>query len=71
MAAHYSRGAFDPPREATEWTGAYNTIGGYVDPRTIRRSAGSPERAALHDDRLEFFPIVQTPAADGGPCKCR
>lgn len=66
-----ARFRLDGVTRATEWTGAYNTIGGHVDPRSIRRHSGAVAPVSLHDDRLKYFPIVQTPAADGGPCKCR
>jgi hypothetical protein len=56
---------------ATEWTGAYDTIGGYVDPASVRERPGKPSVAGMPEDQLQFFPIVQTPAADGGTCKCR
>jgi hypothetical protein len=56
---------------ATEWTGAYDTIGGYMDPAWIRDRPGKASLAGIPEDQLQFFPIVQTPAADGGTCKCR
>lgn len=55
----------------TEWMGAYNTIGGYADPRWIRGLPGKPALAAIPRDPTLFFPIVKTPNEDGTPCKCR
>jgi hypothetical protein len=66
-----ARFTLDGRQRATEWTGGYNTIGGYVDPMWIRRRPGKPALAAIPDDVTQFFAIVQTPDADGAPCKCQ
>jgi len=61
----------DGASRVTEWTGAYNTIGGYADPAWIRRHPGKPALAAIPSSLLPFFPIVLTPSADGGSCTCK
>jgi len=61
----------DGASQVTEWTGAYNTIGGYADPAWIRGHPGKPALAAIPSSLLPFFPIVLTPSADGGSCTCK
>jgi len=66
-----ARFMLDGASRVTEWTGAYNTIGGYADPAWIRRHPGKPALAAIPSSPLPFFPIVLTPSADGGSCTCK
>jgi hypothetical protein len=65
-----ARFMLDGASRVTEWTGAYNTIGGYADPAWIRGHPGKPALAAIPSSLLPFFPIVLTPSADGGSCTC-
>lgn len=66
-----ARFTLDGRRRATEWTGAYDTIGGYVDPMWVRGRPGAPALAAIPQDMTLFFPIVQTPGVDGARCRCQ
>jgi hypothetical protein len=65
-----ARFTLDGAPRATEWTGAFNTIGGYADPAWIRGHPGKPALAAIPADMTLFFPIVLTPSADGKSCTC-
>lgn len=60
----------DAPR-ATEWTGAYDTMGGPVAPWWIRRGSGAPALAAIPDSLAVFYPIVETPDIKDEPCAGR
>ena len=52
----------DAPR-ATEWMGAYDTMGGPVAPWWFRRGKGVPALALVPMSPVPFFPIVETPGA--------
>jgi hypothetical protein len=65
-----ARFKLDGNQRATEWTGAYDTIGGYADPMWIRGRPGQPGYALIPRSLVPFFPIVKTPGADGRACKC-
>lgn len=65
-----ARFTLDGTQRATEWTGAYQTIGGYVDPMWIRGRPGKPGLALIPGDPTLFYPIVKTPGANGEACKC-
>ncbi len=56
---------------ATEWTGAYDTIGGQVAPWWIRRGSGKPALAFIPSSTIPFYPIVETPSIDGKACPDR
>lgn len=60
----------DAPR-ATEWTGAYDTMGGPVAPWWFRRGKGVPALAMVPMSPVPFFPIVETPGANGEECPGR
>lgn len=61
----------DAPR-ATEWMGAFNTIGGEVAPWSIRRGgAGAPPLEMISGNAAPFYPIVETPGAEGEACPGR
>ncbi len=60
----------DAPR-ATEWTGAYDTMGGTVAPWWWRRGSGIPALAAVPGSVDSFYPIVETPSGDGKTCPDR
>ncbi len=66
-----ARFTLDGLPRVTEWMGAYNTIGGYVDPRWIRGHPGKPRLYVFPSDPIAFYPIVQTQREDGAPCECR
>lgn len=65
-----ARFTLDGVPRATEWMGAFNTIGGYADPAWIRGHPGKPALAAIPSDMTMFFPIILTPSAHGEPCTC-
>ncbi len=56
---------------ATEWTGAYDTIGGQVAPWWIRRGSGKPALVFNQSSPIPFYPIVETPSIDGTACPNR
>lgn len=56
---------------ATEWMGAYDTLGGPVAPWWWRRGSGVPALAVVPDSVRAFYPIVETPGAYGGACSGR
>lgn len=60
----------DAPR-ATEWTGAYDTMGGAVAPWWFRRGSGAPALAWFPDRVVEFYPIIETAGVTGGACPGR
>jgi hypothetical protein len=60
----------DAPR-ATEWMGAYDTMGGPVAPWWFRRGKGVPALAVVPMSPVPFFPIVETPGANGEECPGR
>ena len=60
----------DAPR-ATEWTGAYDSIGGSVAPWWIRRGSGAPALAMIPGSVDWFYPIVETPGMTGEECPGR
>ena len=60
----------DAPR-ATEWTGAYDTMGGPVAPWWFRRGKGEGLAAMGPMSPVPFFPIVETPGANGEECPGR
>jgi hypothetical protein len=60
----------DAPR-ATEWTGAYDTMGGSVAPWWWRRGSGVPTLASVPASVVAFYPIVETPGIDGKACPNR
>ena len=60
----------DAPR-ATEWTGAYDSIGGAVAPWWIRRGSGAPALALVPGSLIPFFPIIETPGVSGEACPGR
>jgi hypothetical protein len=57
----------DAPR-ATEWTGAYDTMGGSVAPWWWRRGGGAPALALLPASVVPLYPIIETPSTDGKAC---
>ena len=60
----------DVPR-ATEWAGAYNTLGGAVAPWWWRRGSGVPPLAKVPVTVTPFYPIVETPSVNGEACPGR
>jgi len=60
----------DAPR-ATEWTGAYDTMGGAVAPWWFRRGSGAPALALLPGSVGWFYPIIETPGVKGEACPGR
>lgn len=52
---------------ATEWTGAFDTIGGTAAPWWWRR--GSTPTLAVSPPNVGYYPIIVTPDDDGHPCK--
>jgi hypothetical protein len=56
---------------ATEWTGAYDTIGGSVAPWWWRRGSGVPALAVVPASVVAFYPIIETPSIDGKECPGR
>ncbi len=52
---------------ATEWTGAFDTIGGTAAPWWWRR--GSTPALAVSPPNVGYYPIIVTPGVDGHPCK--
>ena len=60
----------DTPR-MTEWTGAYDTMGGAVAPWWIRRGSGAPALALIPGNLILFFPIIETPGVKGEACPGR
>jgi hypothetical protein len=63
-----ARFELDGAPRATEWTGAYDTIGGYLDPMWVRGRPGAPALAGFPHDPLYYYPIVRTPSADEESC---
>lgn len=51
---------------ATEWTGAFHTIGSTAAPWWWRR--GSKPVLAISPPNVEYYPIVVSPSHDGRPC---
>ncbi len=60
----------DAPR-VTEWTGAYDTMGGPVAPWWMRRGSGAPALAMIPGSPVPFYAIVETPGAKGETCPGR
>jgi hypothetical protein len=60
----------DAPR-ATEWTGAYDTLGGSVAPWWWRRDSGFPPLALVPPSVVTFYPMIETPSIDGKECPNR
>ena len=56
---------------ATEWTGAYDTMGGPVAPWWFRRGKGVPALVVVPMSPVPFFAIVETPGANGAECPDR
>lgn len=56
---------------ATEWTGAYDTMGGPVAPWWWRRGSGVPPLYVVPGSVRAFYPIVETPDTYGGACPGR
>ncbi|MGH9783758.1 MAG: hypothetical protein ACRD88_06190 [Terriglobia bacterium] len=56
---------------ATEWTGAYDTIGGQVAPWWFRRGSGAPALAAIGGSVVLYYPIIETPGVKGEACPGR
>ena len=56
---------------ATEWMGAFDTIGGPVAPWWIRRGSGQPALASIPPSPIPFYPIVETPGSQGTDCPGR
>lgn len=50
----------------TEWTGAFNTLGGEAAPWWWRR--GSKPALAMSPANVEYYPIIVTPGRDGLAC---
>jgi len=51
----------------TEWTGAFNTIGGEAAPWWWRR--GSKPALAMSPANVAYYPMIVTPGRDGLACK--
>jgi hypothetical protein len=66
-----ARFMFDDAPRATEWTGAYDTMGGAVAPWWIRRGSGAPALAMLPGSVAWFYPIIETPGVNGEACPGR
>lgn len=52
---------------ATEWMGAFDTMGGPVAPWWFRRGSGAPALAIIGNPTW-YFPIVETPSTSGDAC---
>jgi len=66
-----ARWTSDSVTSATEWMGAWNTIGGSVDPRWQRRGIDFAGLASIEDSPLLFYAPFVTPSADGRQCPDR
>jgi len=53
---------------ATEWTGAYDTMGGQVAPWWWRRGSGVPLLADVPETVVPFYPLFETPSVTGNKC---
>jgi hypothetical protein len=63
-----ARWAAGSAAQATEWMGAWNVVGGIIDPRWQRRGLDFVGLASVEDSPLLFYAPFLTPSADGRKC---